>query len=249
MANPVPNPLALSIINTGDVAQSAPLRNNNAAIQTAVNELIACLSGGTAGQRLQAVDGTDVQWVNQITYRKTSAKQVVSTVTETDLLNGEITVGAGVMGATGVLRLTAWGDMVNNSAATQASVRLKLKLGATTLFDTNSVAAIWTSTAARFGWKVVAEIVNLGAANSQWGTLNFETILGAGANGAAGFVTGEGDFLVSLVTGGAGIYKAFGGAASAVDTTIAQALALSVILPAANANLDMTLKGALVEVI
>lgn len=65
MANPVPNNLALSVINTNDTAQSAPLRNNFASIQTAVNQLIADLSGGTAGQLLSAVDGTDVQWVSK----------------------------------------------------------------------------------------------------------------------------------------------------------------------------------------
>jgi hypothetical protein len=64
MPDPVPNNLALSVINPNDVAQSAPLRNNYAAIQTAVNQLIACLAGGVAGQALYAVDGTDVQYID-----------------------------------------------------------------------------------------------------------------------------------------------------------------------------------------
>lgn len=246
MSNPVPNNLALSVINTNDTAQSAPLRNNYAAIQTAVNQLIACLSGGTAGQRLQAVDGTDVQWVNQITYRKTSAKQVVNTLVETDLLNGEITVGAGVLGTTGVLRLTAYGDLLNNTAATQNSPRLKLKLGGTTLIDTNVLAATWASSAARLPWKVVAEIGNLGATNSQWTSFITEILGNIAANVATTLTVGEGFYASTILNA---MFKANGGAATAVDTTVAQVLALTVTNPVANAALDVTLKGALVEII
>ena len=248
MSNPVPNNLALSVINTNDTAQSAPLRNNYAAIQTAVNQLIACLSGGTAGQRLQAVDGTDVQWVNQITYRKTSAKAVVNTVVETDLLNSEITVGAGVLGTSGVLRLTAWGDLVNNTGATQATPRFKLKLGATTIIDTSTVATVWATSVARWGWRIEAEIQNLGATNSQWANFLAACVAGGVTGGANSFATGEGGIIVT-VNNTLGFYDARGGNSSAVDTTAAQTLALTVTNPVANAALDVTLKGALVEII
>jgi hypothetical protein len=62
MANPAPNPLALSVINDNDLAVAAVLRNNFAAIQAAVNLLRAIVAGGSLGQVLQAVDATDVQW-------------------------------------------------------------------------------------------------------------------------------------------------------------------------------------------
>src|SRR5690242_21569013 len=48
--------------------------------------------------------------------RKTTAKDVVNSVAETDLLNGEITVAGGQIGATGKLILTAYGDCLNNVA-------------------------------------------------------------------------------------------------------------------------------------
>ena len=248
MSTPVPNNLALSVINTNDTAQSAPLRNNYAAIQTAVNQLIACLSGGTAGQRLSAVDGTDVQWVNQITYRKTSAKQVVNTVVETDLLNSEITVAGNAMGTSGMLRLTAWGDWLNNSGVAQAMPRFKLKLGATTLADTSpSAGTPWTSGAGRFPWKVVVEIINLAAANSQMTHFRLDGKTNIGLTTAASFTTAEG--LYSVNTDDSTSAQGIPSVASAVDTTVAQALALTVINPAASASLDVTLKAAVVEII
>lgn len=62
MSNALPSNLALSTINTDDPVASAPLRNNFAATQTGVNQVISCLSGGSLGQVLEAVDNSDVQW-------------------------------------------------------------------------------------------------------------------------------------------------------------------------------------------
>ena len=252
--NPVPNNLALSVINTNDPVQSAPLRNDFAAIQVAVNQLIACLSGGTAGQLLSAVDGTDVQFVNNIRYRKTSQKQVVNTTTETDLLNGEFTVAAGALGTNGVLRLTAYGDVVNNTGSAQNPIRWKLKLGATTILDTGAVASAgWQFQSLRYPFRWVVEIANLGATNSQWTSAMFQMMMSGGASTviASGWTTGEGNQYsvnASISPTLIGI-AAQGGASSAVDTTVAQALALTAINPVASANLDVTLKGALVEIL
>ena len=175
-------------------------------------------------------------------YRKTTAKQVVNTVAETDLLNGEITLGAGVLGSSGVLRFTAWGDFTNVSGSTQAAVRWKLKLGATTLIDTGAPAAWHGSVATRFPWSVTIEIANLGATNAQWAALDVDYV-GNLAAGFANFTTGEG-----VYTNTQDMAKAKGGVSGTVDTTVPQALVLSVILPVASANFDVTLKGALVEV-
>jgi hypothetical protein len=59
------------------------------------------------------------------------------------------------------------------------------------------------------------------------------------------FATGQG----SSGTAAMDIDFIQGGNASAIDTTLAQVLAFTVILPAANALLDMTLKSAVVEII
>ena len=192
----------------------------------------------------------DVGYLNEVArahYRKTTTKQVVNTIAETDLLNGEVTIGAGVMGTSRTLRLTAWGDAVNNSGSTQVFPRLKLKLGATTLLDTGTLSGSWGGAAGRFSWRALAEVANLGAANSQWAWLSAQ-MRGAlvNANTGAAFTTGEGNY-GGLAT--VNWVDLTGGNSGAVDTTIAQALALTVILPAAGATLDMTLKGAFVEVV
>lgn len=188
-----------------------------------------------------------------LTYRKTTAKQVVNTTTETDLLNGEITIAANALGTTGMLRLTAFGDWKQFSGASVNSLVWKLKLGATTIIATTSGSAVITSNAGRFGWKVVAEIMNLGAANSQWTNYSgVVTTFDAQGNIQPPFTTGEGATQTSSASGSAqhsALITDEGGNATAVDTTASQALALTVTLPAANANLDVTLKGALVEII
>ena len=196
MPNPLPNSLALTTINTNAQIISSDHRNNYAAIQAAANLIRACLAGGSAGQLLQAVDGTDVQWIPPpVVARKTTAKQVVNTVTETDLLNGEITVGAAAMGSNGMLRLTASGDLINNTGANQALMRLKVKLGATTIFDTNALpAASWAASASRWGWRIGVEIMNLGATNSQWSTLDGRLTGALLSPNLSTFTTGEGQY-------------------------------------------------------
>ena len=62
MSNPVPSDLALTVIQDGAAILSSDHRNNYAAIQTAVNDLIAALEGGVAGEFLAATDGSDVEW-------------------------------------------------------------------------------------------------------------------------------------------------------------------------------------------
>lgn len=243
----LPNQVAITSILSGQPRNAEPVNGNDTALQAAVNALITALSGGAAGQILSAVDGSDVQWINRILYRKTTQKQVVNSIVETDLLNGEVTVAANAIGANGVLRLTAAGDMLNNSGVGQNTPRFKLKLGATTIFDTGSLSATpWSTSPGRQGWHVVVEIANLGAANSQWSSIALD-LDGFFAAGNAAFVTGEGTF---IATGsGSGYARGVAGGASTEDTTLAKALALTVINPAANASLDVTLKHALVEII
>lgn len=183
-------------------------------------------------------------------YRKNIAKVVANSIAETDLLNAEITIAAGLIGANGIVRLSAWGDWVNNTGGAQAPPRFKLKLGATTLLDTNTTGANWTAAASRYGWRLDAEIQNLGATNSQWANLRVDGVLQNGVGAAAtAFTTGEGLVSMLLSAGGFGLYSALGGAAGAVDTTAALALVFSVINGVANASYDTTLKGAVVEIV
>lgn len=181
-------------------------------------------------------------------YRKATAKTINTTVTETDLLNGEITIGANVIGSSGVVRLLAEGDFLMNAAGPVAATRFKLKLGGTTLLDTNTIAATMTTTALRFGWRIVCTISNLGATNAQWSHMEGEYTLGA-ATGATGFATGEGNYIVNNISGGIGLASFSGGNASAIDTTAAKLLELSVILGSSSVNNEIVLKHALVEVL
>lgn len=59
----LPSNLALANIQDGTDIIAADHRNNYSAIQIAVNSLITALSGGTAGQLLQALDSADVGWL------------------------------------------------------------------------------------------------------------------------------------------------------------------------------------------
>jgi hypothetical protein len=198
---------------------------------------------------VQAAEIVDLVYLNEVArahWRKTTAKVVVNSAVETDLLNGEITIDAGAMSTNRALRLTAAGDLINNTGAAVGTPRLKLKLGATTIIDTNVLAVTWGTNVARFRWEAQALIMNLGATNSQWTSFSATSELPIAVSGFVAPTTGEG-LLSSFTT--TDMLHVGAGNASAVDTTAAQALALTVTLPTANTLEDMTLKFAIVEVV
>lgn len=176
------------------------------------------------------------------TYRKTTAKDVTNTVSETDLLNGEITIGAGVMGANGILRCSLMGDYLN-SAASEVIPIFKIKFGGTTLFNdptANNSAPV--SSANRRPWICNFEIHNLGATNSQWmgGSIWFGT--------TAAPTTGLGGIGLASTTNGFG--NVFGtSAAAAVDTTAAKLLEVTVTWGTATTTRSWRLQSAHVQVL
>jgi len=182
-------------------------------------------------------------------YRKATLKTVVNTTAATDLLNAEITVGAGVLGATGVLRLSAWGNWIQNTAGNQSSPRIQLVLGGTTLLDTNLLAAVNASNAGTLPWNLAAVIEAQNATNSQFSLLDFDALEVAVASAAATFTTGTGLIRSDAAVGGYHFLKAKGHNTSALDMTTSKTLVLNVILPVASANYGFTLNGALVEII
>jgi hypothetical protein len=184
--------------------------------------------------------------------RKTTALQVVNTVTETDLLNGEFMIDGGLMGTNRLLRLTAFGDWIQNTASADIP-RLKLKLGATTVIDANNLGASQViQGATRWGWAVKAEILNLGAANSQW--VNYWASFSFNGLSVVGqwnsFATGEGrtSAIASSSSASQHAYSE-GGNSTAVDTTVANLLQLTATLSSAATTLDITLRGSLVEIV
>lgn len=182
------------------------------------------------------------------TYRKTTAKAVNTTVAATDLLNGEITVAANAMGSTGMLRLTAIGDMLNNSGGAVAPPRFQLLFGGTTIFDTGALGADFANAAAtRRGWRVKVEIFNT-ASGAQVCFFKLDGALNAAASNGVAFTTGEGNY---VVVGGsaATVMLADGYNSASVDTTAAKALVLNVINGSASASYETKLTSALVEII
>lgn len=257
-------------IATADTAAAAAQTTANAAVPKSLIDALGDLIVGSAndtvkrlgvGSALQVLrvnsGGTDLEYATPLaaptTYRKTTAKTVNTTVAATDLLNGEITVAAGVMGTTGMVRLTAFGDYLQNSGGTAAPPRFQLVLGGTTLLDTGTTATANTASATRNAWRIVVEILNLGATNSQGSSFDMRLSHAGGstANEAA-FVTGEG-FYQSVLSATGGTVKmsvAVGvNPSTAVDTATSKTLVLNVINGSANAAYETKLLGALVEII
>jgi hypothetical protein len=246
----VPSSLALaSIVDDSEIVASDH-RNNYAAIQTAVNALISALSGGSSGQVLTASDASDVQWgAARTTYRKASAKAVNTTTAATDLLNGEITLAAGVMGPTGVVRLSAWGDQMNNSGGGVTAPRFQIVLGGVTIFDTGALPVTFATSAFRSGWEIICKIANTGSANSQASSCLLQQSVGNGPSApvTAGWVTGEG--MIEIVSGYQIIHGQAVNPSTAVDTASACGLQLKVINGSASATYETKLLGAIVEVL
>lgn len=226
----LPSTITLTQPADASPATASDQRTDHTAIQGAVNGLIGYL-GSLPGIA---------------SYRKVTAEAVNTTTSATDLLNGEVTIGAGVLGTTSMLRLTAFGDWKNASGSGAAPPRLQLILGSTTLVDTGVTGTI-TTNAARYRWGVAATVMNLGATNAQWTDFQFGSHITAASVAVQNvFTTGEGVYF------GAGAYPnldARGGNSSGVDTTVAQALILNVINGSANAAYETKLVGAVVEII
>lgn len=161
---------------------------------------------------------------------KTTTKAVTNTVTKTDLLNGELTVASGDFGTTGRLRITAWGDFINNSGANRDIPRFALDInvgGDLVLVDTSVPTGVGcAASATRFAWRIVAEIQNLASTTSQMNTL---TVVGSSATAGttdsqANFATGTGTY--DLLNG---MWRAEGFGTSTFNSTGAVPVSLNVI--------------------
>ena len=167
-------------------------------------------------------------------YRKTTEKDVVNTTTETDLLNGEITVAAGLMETNRMLRATLVGDALNASGAPRNLDNLKVKFGGATLYDDASIYQ--GPDAVRYPWMMDIVIANLGATNSQ--ILTGVYVIGVPGATTAGI--GDGGVAASP--------RALGGTGT-VDTTAACLFEVTVKPPTALTTLSIRLKYALVEIV
>lgn len=179
-------------------------------------------------------------------FRKTTAKAVNNTTTATDLLNGEITIPAGTIGATGRLWFEASGDFLQNVGSAEPTMRFQFLLGGTTIFDTNVGPNIGTG-ATRGGWHIICIVQNT-ATNAQVSYISHDIEApGSFAAGQANFVTGTG---MGIVTGTAapGLLVGNGHNTTAIDTTASCALVLNVINGFANASYETKLFAAYVQI-
>ncbi len=176
-------------------------------------------------------------------YRKVTEKDVNTSVTETDLLNGEITIGAGVMSTNKTVRASLNCDYLNNTGGT-SSLQIKIKLGGTTLYDDTIAAA--SVSASRRAMPIHFEITNAGVTNGQV----MIGYIGLGEPGGA--TTGIGNIGVMGTDPGSTLNRwsvPIQNPGVAVDTTAACALVVTVQHGTSNAAISARLKSALVEVV
>lgn len=197
---------------------------------------------------LELVDTTCLAEFARAHWRKTTTRTVASSTATTDLLNGEFTIDAGAMGTTRTLRLVAKVLALNNNGSTIALPRWSLQIGAgTPQIDTGALAAAWATDANQTVWKIVAEITNRGVTNSQGMMLDVSGV-GSFVAADAGLTTGNGHYGTGM--NGSFFARALGfSSVATVDTTLAQALTLSVKLPTSSANVTCNLYDAYVEIV
>jgi hypothetical protein len=175
-------------------------------------------------------------------YHKTTAKDVTNTLTETDLLNAEITIPGGTIGTTGVVRAVLLGDYLNNGAS-EAPPDLRVKLGGTELWHAAAAnQSVLNSNASRRPFYMEFLIHNLGAENSQY--LAGFVFLGS-PGGTAGL--GGGLDIAGAVLGDGGSFSSSG--ASSVDTSASCALLVTAQFANATTTRSLRLQAAVVTVL
>lgn len=157
-----------------------------------------------------------------------------NTAAEQDLTNK--TIPGGLMGVDKCLRITLWGDMMNNSGSGQ-TLTLKVYAGATVLYN-DSFGSI-TANASRRSWWLQLVFNNHNAANSNF--LAGIALLGT----TGGATTGSGDL------GAAGFREAVisSNGSTTIDTSADQAIKVTATLGAANSNLDIRVQGSTWELL
>lgn len=165
------------------------------------------------------------------TYKKTTQKDINTTTTETDLLNDEITIGAGAIGANGWIEGVAVGDVLNNVGGT-TNLILRFKYGATTLWAETVVIPNLTT---RMSWTFSFRMFNNAATNAQ-------ILIGEFISGSTGGAPTTG---FGRITAGSAI--AFGGGLSGTsseDSTAAKVLKLTAEWAASSATRSILLDKA-----
>ena len=200
------------------------------AMDTAANGRPKLVEGDGAVEQLGV--GIDSQAMPMVD-RETTDLSVANTTTETDIVSKSIPANA--MGATGYVRAEIGGHIHHEGTAT---LRLRIYLGSTTLYD-STTAILIASSDDDAAFRIVVEVVNQGATNDQAGcgyvlishTANPTTGL---AGDLAQALPNQVDVPITL-------------ADTAVDTTSAQTFRVSVTWSAAAATNALHRKYAAVR--
>lgn len=177
-------------------------------------------------------DGAEVNLAGvYILDRDTTPVSVADTTDETSVYSHSIV--AGVLGATGGIRLSLAGSYANNSGGNKNLI-LRVKLGVTTVF-TSTLSSIPTSGSYR-KWSLDIWFLNSAVGAQRWGAKCCLSFPGA-------------DDLVIAATDTSKAYVGAGSKASAEDTSGALTLDVTVQHSAAHAGLEITRPVALLELI
>lgn len=179
-----------------------------------------------------------------------SSVDVVSTAAETSVFAPS--VAGGLMSTNRMLRATIIGDFLYNNAITD-TVTFKVKFGGTTFMaDTigNSTSAL--TGAVRFPWKLVVEIANIGAANSQF--INALLLMTGQQGGAYSSATTGIGFLSALETNANSRDQPAGGilgisTLGTIDTSLAQSLDVTAQWSTSSANNSWRARYSVLELV
>ena len=196
------------------------------------------LAAGTSGYVLTAQGaGADPVWAANTTTpslaRDVAEQEVVSSASETTVFT--TTVSGGSLSTNKMIRVTLMGDLLNNSGGNR-TLRLRLKYGSTTIFDSTAITV--GSGATRGGVSLHAELSARGATNEQ-------VCIGRAWVGQGSGVAG------SAQTIAAGSGQLFHGQHNAIaeDSTGDLALAITAQLSASEATLSFVAQTVQVELI
>lgn len=169
----------------------------------------------------------------------TSELEVVSSVTETDLLGGLVTVPGGTLGTKGMLRGTILGDYLNNTGSAKTFTPA-LKVGGTTVWaDTTTTLASNTN---RHDWTLEFHLGVKGTTIYVTGTWFYST--------AAGATTGIGDLADTTPDGDGPQLIPFGSNGTlGIDMASDRTIQFTVIHSANSASLSIRRQYAVFELV